>query len=67
MEMARSTLFQPGGDIRADQENRNAILAFMRRLKGQSYTEMSAKIRTWEDHLRERYEIMRLVTKLVDN
>jgi hypothetical protein len=58
IEMARSTLFQPGGEVSAHQENRNAILAFMRRLKGQSYTEMSAKIRTWEDHLRERYAIM---------
>lgn len=57
MEIARATLLQPNGQI-THQENMHVILAFMRQLKAKNYTEMSTKIRRWEDDLREHYGII---------
>lgn len=56
MEMARSTLIQPGGELDPHQENRDIIRKFMRGLNNQSYRQMSETILEWEKYLRDLYE-----------
>ncbi len=56
MEMARSTLIQPGGELGPHQDNRDVISKFMRGLNNRSYREMSERILEWEEKLRAVYE-----------
>ncbi len=56
MEMARSTLVQPGDALSPDQDNSDVIEKFTRGLNNKSYGEMCSQIAQWEENLRDLYE-----------